>query len=171
MLTVPDRAVTVAEVPDRGSDAQAPNRKFIGEFNLQGEWIAGARRDQGLHFDPVRFNLLRYPWNPAQEPVNRVSLSRLGQRKLESLAIELVGSVVKPVRPGNQRRPVSPVADPICRKGIEDSPSTTLVSADASTDLDDGRDLISEGNLDLTARWKCRFDQVNLLRPAAFKAN
>src|SRR5436305_1679005 len=96
------------------------------------------------------------PRLPAQEAVDRVALLRFAQIELESLTAELVGTVLQPIRPWDERRAARAVAHLVLRVGVEHFALTVCIGAHAAPHLHDHSSLLACGDLELAARWTDR---------------
>ena len=83
-----------------------------------------------------------------------VALGGLGQSHLIVTAVEAVAAAGEPVGPGDEGRPVGPVAHSGGVVGVEDGATGLRVLPDPAPDLDDGRLLVTVGDAVLLAGWE-----------------
>ena len=99
MSAAPVRTRVHANVRGRCPDPQSAVQERIFDAKPEREGVARLRMEHVFHYDAVGFARGGGPGDPADEAVNRVAAFRLIQRELLAAPIELVATVLKPVRP------------------------------------------------------------------------
>src|SRR4051812_11769358 len=89
-----------------------------------------------LEHDAVRFALAGLPRRPPYEPVDRVSVLRLRERKLMAPAAELVRACIDPVRPGQKQLPAAGRAHRIDGVAVQEIAPVGAVVTQPAADLD-----------------------------------
>ncbi len=116
------------------------------------ERITGLRVEDVLHHDAVGLALPDSPACPADEAVDRVRGLGLAEGQLVPLPVELVATVLDPVRPRTEHL-ASPrgglLLEPVA---VEDVPAVHRVGPKPAADLDNDRPLVPERDLVLLAR-------------------
>ena len=142
----------VADVPGRRRHREPGVRECVLDRERQRERVARLRLEEVLHDDPVRRHVDNAPGRLADEPVDRVSVLRLRERQLHRLAVELVASVLDPVRPGGEHLPTPGARALAGRKPVEQCPSRDFVRAEPAAEGDDALALLAARELDLSSR-------------------
>src|SRR5215831_20371578 len=142
-----------ADVRGRCPDPQSAVQERIFNAKPEREGVARLRMEHVFHYDPVRLARRGGPGDPADEAVYRVAAFRLVQRELVVAPIELVATVLQPVRPRDQRLTPARGAHLVSPISVDKLPTAGGVRAESPADLDDHSMLIAGYDLDLLSRW------------------
>ena len=155
-------------------------RPLVGErvldAEVQGERIPGLGMERELHDDPIGLAFGDAPDRPADEAVDRVRALGLGERELVVAPVELVLSVLEPVRPRDQHLSATGGRHLVDAVAVHHVATSDGIDAQPGSDLGDDRPLVPELDLDLLARRRdfghpggeCRAAGLGL-RPATTK--
>jgi hypothetical protein len=113
-----------------------------------------------LHHDAVRVALGDRPPGPADEPVDRVPVLRLGQCELMASTVELVEPLLYAVRPRHQRVSSTGRAHFVRPVSVDHVDTIDGVRAQTPAELHHDRALVSESDLELLTRRCNRQDRV-----------
>ncbi len=107
-----------------------------------------------LHHDAMRMTFADGPGRPSHETVDRVRELRLGERQLVALPVELVASVLEPVRPGDEQLAATRLRLLVQAVAVEELLIGDRIDAQSTAHLDDHRALVAERDLDLLTGWR-----------------
>src|SRR5262249_41992115 len=151
MCTRPVRTGVTSDVRGRRRDPEARARKGILHAERQRERIAGLRRQGVLHHDPMSLARGDRPGDPTNETVNGASGCQFVERELVLHARELVGTILEPVRPRHEHLSAPGHGHLFLAVTVDELVVADRVRAQACTDLDDHRTLVTGAILDLLA--------------------
>ena len=154
MLAAPVGTGLGAEIPGCRLHREAGLAEGVLDVEGERERIAGLWVDHVLHHDAIRLTFADGPGRPAHEAVDRVRELRLGERQLVALPVELVASVLQPVRPGDEQLPATRLRLLVRAVAVEDLLTGDRIGAQSAAHLDDHRALVAERDLDLLTGWR-----------------
>ena len=122
------------------------------DAEVQGERVAGLGMEPVRHHHSVGLAGGHAPDRPADKTVDRVRVLGLGERELMVAALELVLSVLQPVRPGDQHLPATGSRHLVDAVAVHHVMTSDGIRPKPRTDPDDHGPLIPELDLYLLAR-------------------
>src|SRR5262245_17950640 len=143
----------VTDIGRRGAYGETVEGERVLDAQRQAERISRPVGELVLHHRAVRLPFADSPALRPNEAVDRVLPLGFGQVELMALAVELVASVLQPVRPRDQDLTAAGATRLVGAVTVEDVDAVNGVLAQTAADLDDHRTLSTQCQLDLFAGW------------------